>query len=217
MLQMFETTASKLLRTVRKLGRVDSPDGPDQNHLLKTMPDGSVRKTNFGTHNNPIPRLHGEWDSGKRWKKLQASLRAKKYTDVDVPVHKIKSRQNYVHDAGVVKALSNKKPATGVKSADGEHYYVMDGNHRVTRDLLLGKSHTRMRVYHTEESDSRKRHKEALSKMKSGDHFTYDSWKRDHGYHPDPAILGSLRYSGKITKVDQPASKPLRTAVYRKV
>lgn len=216
MRRVFESTASRLLRAVRAHGRVDSPDGPDQNHLLKTMPDGSVRKTNFGTHNNPIPRLHGEWDSGKRWKKLQRSLKTKKYKEIDVPIHKVKSRQNYVHDHGVVKSLKNKEPATGVRSADGEHYHVMDGNHRVARDLLMGKKHTRMRIYQTESAE-RDRHVEALSKMKSGEHFTYDSWKRDHGFYPSGSVLGSLRWAGKIRKVAQPASKPLKAAVYKKV
>lgn len=148
-LSLSETTASKLLRAARAGGKVKVKT--HYSHDDRTGPNGKLKGTNFSSYANPIPRDHSSMtDHG--YDRLQHAIKNRHFTFKEVPIDKIKSRQEWIRDRNVLdlhrKVVRGKeldKPST-IEHPDGTHT-VLNGNHRIARDLLLGKKTTRVQAY----------------------------------------------------------------------
>lgn len=99
---------------------------------------------------NPIPREPSEM-SEETSKALKLAIENKDYTEMDVSISKITSRQTWVKAANLEHIYDNKdeqEPATAIKS--GNHYIILDGNHRAATLLLSGDKTISLKVWNIE-------------------------------------------------------------------
>ena len=89
----------------------------------------------------------------KEWSRVKLSDR-KKLPEEEVDISKIATWQNMVNSKGVERIIKGENTEHQGKNAPaifavkhGGQYVIMDGNHRVTADILMGKKKVKVKVY----------------------------------------------------------------------